>query len=72
MSQPVVRIEITTGTGERLVREWTIDEGPPKPNSQPWMRNPTRSWANPQDPITLRAIVDFEHEKEAREWLASL
>lgn len=39
---------------------------------QPWMREPRKSWVSPQDPIIMSALVDAEHETEARAWLAGL
>lgn len=71
----VLRVRLTMPDGEVVEREWGMGDvetmGPP-PSPLPWMRNPARSWENPQDPMELRADVLEGFEETARSWLAGL
>ena len=72
IDRPVIEVRAVFGTGEQESRFWRIDDNPPKPAPQPWMREPRKTWVHPQDPIVFSFLVDFEHEDTAREWLESL
>lgn len=71
-----VRAVFVDGLGvahdEQESRFWKYGEKTPNVDPQPWMNDPRRTWAHPQDPIVLSFLVRPEHEKTAREWLDSL
>lgn len=73
----MIEVRLVFGDGSQDSRVWTwadIEDGskPPKFEPQEWMREPRRSWQNPQDPIIYSALVDLEHEAEAHAWLQAL
>lgn len=58
--------------GDQESRFWHYGEDVPKTDPQPWMKDPRKTWAHPQDPIVLSFLVDPEDEQTARAWLAAL
>lgn len=53
-------------------RVWRMDDDPPKPDMQPWMVDPRRSWPHPQDPIILSFLVAPGDWETAVEWVKAL
>jgi len=69
-AMPVIRVEWTRADGSLVTREWSLNDGPPKPFPPPaFIENPRRRWDHPQDPITLLGDIRPGFESEAEAWL---
>lgn len=73
LTTPVVRYEFTRADGTTLVREWSLNDHPPKPPTDvpAFLVNPRRRWEHPQDPVTFLGDVRPGQEAEAEAWMAA-
>jgi hypothetical protein len=72
---PVVRVRLFLSDGSKIDREWTLNDGPPRPSQiplPPWLDDPRKIWDGPQDPVELTGIVQTGHEDEARAWVEAI
>jgi hypothetical protein len=70
---PVIRVELRLADGSVIEREWSINDGPPKPFPPPArLLHPSRKWDKPQGPITIAGDVEPGFEDIARGFVEGL
>lgn len=78
LDRPLIEVRAVFADGSQESRYWTMNDMRDKrpdldlPEWPDWMREPRKTWAHPQDPITYSFLVVAGREADARAWMEAL